>query len=310
MPQLSGQHHAGATVWRVSVTAGDAESAAAAAAAFETQCSAVSAFEAEPGGAWRVEGFAAARPERGPIEASLDLAWAGRAAAPPQPVIEKLPPRDWLAENQASFPPLRAGRYFIHASHWRGIPPAGATALVIDAATAFGSGEHATTRGCLLALDALARRARRRAVLDIGTGTGILAMAAAKTWRRKVVARDIDAEAVRVAARNATVNGVAALVDLRRAPGYRGLGRAPRFDLVFANIFARPLMAMAGDLARVLAPDGIAVLSGLIARQERAVLAPHRVRHLRLLRRIRLGDWHTLVLARDSSEPITPREDQ
>lgn len=310
VPHLSGQHHAGATVWRVSMTASDVESATVLAAALEAQCDAVSSFEAEPGDAWRVEGFAVVRPERGPIEASLDLAWAGRAGAPPQLVIEKLAPRDWLAENQASFPPLRAGRYFIHASHWRGTPPAGAITLVIDAATAFGSGEHATTRSCLIALDALARRGRRRAVLDVGTGTGILAMAAAKTWRGRVVARDIDAESVRVAARNAAANGVAALIDLCRAPGYRGLGATPRFNLVFANILARPLMAMAGDLARVLAPGGIAVLSGLIARQERAVLAPHRVRHLRLLRRIRLGDWHTLVLARDSSEPTTPREDQ
>jgi ribosomal protein L11 methyltransferase len=306
---LSGRHHPGASVWRVAASVADAEAAAAATAAFQTQCGAVSAFELVPGGAWQVEGFAAAVPERGLLEASLALAWAGRAEAPPVPVIERLPPRDWLAENQASFAPLGAGRYFIHGSHWRGTPPAGAFALVIDAATAFGSGEHQTTQGCLLALDALARKGRRRAVLDIGTGTGILAMAAAKTWRRPVRARDIDAEAVRVAARNAAVNSVAAFVDLRRADGYRGLGEDGRFDLVFANILARPLIRMAGDLARALAPGGVAVLSGLIARQERAVLAAHRLRHLRLVRRIRLGDWHTLVLTRDNSVSLL-REDQ
>jgi ribosomal protein L11 methyltransferase len=106
------------------------------------------------------------------------------------------------------------------------------------------------------------------------------------------------------------VNGVAGLMDLRRAAGYRGLGRLPRFDLVFANILARPLMLMAGDLARVLAPGGVAVLSGLLARQERAVLAAHRARRLTLRRRIRLSGWHTLVLARDHSGSPHLREDQ
>jgi ribosomal protein L11 methyltransferase len=291
------------------VTVADAAGAEAAAAAFGTACGAVSAFEAADGG-WRVEGFATAAPERALIEANLALAWTGRGDLPPDLVIERVPPRDWLAENQASFPPLRAGRYFIRGSHHRGPAPAGAIALVIDAATAFGSGEHATTRGCLLALDALARRRRFARVLDMGTGTGILAMAAAKTWRRRVTARDIDAEAVRVAARNAAVNGVGALIDLRRSAGYRGLGRAGRFDLVFANILARPLMLMAGDLARALAPGGVAVLSGLLARQERAILAAHRARGLRLLRRFPLSGWHTLLLGRGYSDPSPLREDQ
>lgn len=308
--RVSGRHHPGTGVWRIAATVADAGAAEAAVAAFETHCGAVSAFELESGGAWLVEGFAAAPPQRGLVEASLALAWTGRDGAPPAPAIERMPERDWLAENQASFPPLRAGRYFIHASHWKGRIPAGTVQLVIDAATAFGSGEHATTRGCLLALDALARRGRRRAVLDMGTGTGILAMAAAKTWRRRVAARDIDAEAVRVAARNAAVNGVGALVDLRRSVGYRGLGRAAGFDLVFANILARPLMLMAGDLARALAPGGVAVLSGLLARQERAVLAAHRARGLRLLRRFPLSGWHTLLLGRGPHDPSPLREDQ
>jgi ribosomal protein L11 methyltransferase len=266
--------------------------------ALGTVCGAVSAFEAPEGG-WRVEGFATASPERALLEASLALAWAGREDAMGPLVIERLPPRDWLAENQASFPPLRAGRYFIHGSHYCGPVPAGAIALVIDAATAFGSGEHATTRGCLLALDALARRRRFARVLDMGTGTGILAMAAAKTWRLRVTARDIDAEAVRVAAHNAAVNGVAALIDARRANGYQGLGRARQFDVIFANILSRPLALMAPALARALAPGGVAVLSGLLARQERTVLAAHRAQRLALRHRFRLSGWHTLVLARD-----------
>ena len=256
-----------------------------------------------------MEGFATAAPERALLETALALAWVDRDDALPALGVERVPPRDWLAENQASFPPLRAGRYFIRGSHHRGAAPAGAVVLVIDAATAFGSGEHATTRGCLLALDALARRRRFARVLDMGTGTGILAMAAAKTWRRRVVARDIDAEAVRVTAHNAAVNGVASLLDLRRSEGYRGLGHSRRFDLVFANILARPLALMAPALARALAPGGVAVLSGLLARQERAVLAAHRAQRLTLRRRLRLSGWHTLVLARDHAALPSQREE-
>jgi len=263
-------------------------------------CGAVSAFESAPDGAWRVEGFAAERPERALIEAALALAWAERGGEPPAPVIERVAERDWLAENQASFPPLSAGRYFIHGSHHRGRVPAGRLGLRIDAATAFGTGEHATTEGCLIALDRLARHGRRRRVLDMGAGTGILAIAAAKTWRRRVRARDIDAEAVRVTWRNAAVNGVAALIDVRRGDGYRDrlLRRAAPFDLVFANILARPLMLMAKDLARALKPGGTAVLSGLLARQEAAVLAAHRAQGMTLRRRIAISGWHTLVLRR------------
>jgi ribosomal protein L11 methyltransferase len=293
------RHESGA-VWRVAVDAPDADAAEGAAAAIGTVCGAVSAFESSAGGAWRVEGFAAERPERAMIEAALALAWAARHGEPPALTLERVAERDWLGENQASFPPLAAGRYFIHGSHHRERVPAGRVALIIDAATAFGTGEHATTQGCLLALDRLARQGRRRRVLDMGTGTGILAIAAAKTWRRPVMARDIDAEAVRVTARNAAVNGVAALVDVRRSDGYRDrrLRRAGRFDLVLANILARPLALMAKDLARALKPGGTAVLSGLLARQEAAVLAAHRAQGLTLRRRIAIAGWHTLVLRR------------
>jgi ribosomal protein L11 methyltransferase len=292
-------HHPGASVWRLALTAPDADAADAAAAALATGCGAVSAFEASPGGAWSVEGYATAPPPPGLVEAALALAWAGRTGEPPALVIERVAERDWLSENQASFPPLAAGRYFIHGSHHRERVPAGRVGLRIDAATAFGTGEHATTEGCLLALDRLAPQGRRRRVLDMGTGTGILAIAAAKTWRRKVWARDIDAEAVRVTWRNAAANGVAALVDARRSDGYRDrrLRRAGRFDLVLANILARPLMLMAPALARALKPGGVAVLSGLLARQEAAVLAAHRAQGLTLRRRIAIDGWHTLILA-------------
>ncbi len=285
-------------LWRVALAAPEATSAEAAAAAFDAALGTVSAFELEPGGAWQIEAMCPTRPDRATLEIMLALAWP--AGEPPALVIERVAQRDWLAENRAGFPPIAVGRYFIHGSHETRPVPAGRIGLVIDATTAFGTGEHATTQGCLVALDGLARRRRFRHVLDMGTGTGILAFAAAKTWRHTVEARDIDPEAVRVARRNARANHVAALVRVDRAASYRdrALKRAAPFDLVFANILARPLMALALGLGGALAPGGIAILSGLLARQEKSVLAAHRRRGMRLVRRVAIGGWHTLVLAR------------
>ena len=148
---------------------------------------------------------------------------------------------------------------------------------MLDAATAFGTGEHPSTRGCLLALEALAQRQPIRHPLDIGTGTGILAIAAAKLLRRRVLASDIDAGSVFVARHNVSHNSVAKLVRVERAVGYRDRAlRRNGYDLILANILARPLAFMAADLARHLAPGGRAVLSGLLRRQEAIVLAPHR----------------------------------
>lgn len=308
---MRGEHAKGAELWQVTVAVPDAAAAAAVMPALETACVAVSAFEATPEPGWRVEGLAAARPDRALLEALCELAWRGPAAgvpaAGPEMRIERLRRRDWVRENQASFSPVRVGRYLIHGSHWRkGLPP-GRIALLVDAATAFGTGEHATTRGCLLALDRLARAGRPRRILDMGTGTGILALAAARTWHRRVWARDNDREAARVAALNAARNGVAGLVEARHGAGYgdRGLRRAAPFDLILANILARPLATMAPALARMLAPGGVAILSGLLARQEPLVLASHRARRLRLARRLAIDGWSTLVLVRERS-PLRP----
>jgi ribosomal protein L11 methyltransferase len=289
-------------LWRVALAAPDAAAAAAIAEAFG-EFDAVSFFEERSGGPWRVEGFAREKPARAPLLARLALAWLGIAGAVPEPCWEKLPRQDWLGINQASFPPLRAGRFFIHGSHFHGRVPTGCIALEIDAATAFGTGEHATTRGCLRALDGMVPGAGVPRILDMGTGTGILALAAAKRWRRRVVARDIDPEAVRVAAHNARRNGVAALIDVSRSGGYRerGLVRRQPYDLILANILARPLERMARDLGRALAPGGVAVLSGLLASQENGVLAAHRRARLHLKQRIVIDGWSTLVIGRGRS---------
>ncbi len=237
---------------------------------------AVSAFETAPE-EWRVEAYRQSPLPNPELGAQLALAAAAAGGTLAEFGEESLPARDWLAENQLSFPPLRVGRFFIYGSHHDGKVPAGAIGIAMDAATAFGTGEHPSTRGCLLALERLARRRRFHRPLDIGTGTGILSIAAAKLLHRKVLAGDIDPRAICVARHNAARNGVSGLVQSRAAPGYRDrLIRRSRYDLVLSNILARPLAVMAADLARRLAPGGFAMLSGLLRRQEPIVLAPHR----------------------------------
>lgn len=204
----------------------------------------------------------------------------------------------WLARSYASFPEQRVGRRFaLRGSHLRGPTVPGRITLVLDAGAAFGSGEHGSTRGCLRALEALAPRRPRR-VLDLGTGSGVLAMAAARLWHRRVLAADVDPWAVRVAAANARQNRLAPLLRCVRANGWQGpvvRGGGP-YDLVLANILARPLCAMARDLARHLAPGGRVVLAGLLAGQARAVLAAHRRGGLALVARLAEGPWTTLIL--------------
>jgi ribosomal protein L11 methyltransferase len=254
-----------------------------------------SAFETAPE-VWRFEAYPSVPRLTPELTARLSLAAAAAGGALVALAEIPLPERDWLLENRLAFPPLEIGRFFVHGSHHRGVP-AGILGIAVDATAAFGTGEHPSTRGCLLALDALARRRRFRRPLDIGTGTGILAIAAAKALRRPVVARDIDPGAVAIARRNIARNGVAGLVRVGRAPGYRGRElRHKRHDLVFANILAGPLGLLAADLARRLGPGGRAVLSGLLRRQEPIVLAPHRGCGIVLERRLVVDGWSTLIL--------------
>ena len=187
----------------------------------------------------------------------------------------------------------------MHGSHWSGPAPPGAVPLEIDAATAFGPGEHPSTRGCLLALDRLARRRRFGRPLDIGTGSGVLAIAAAKLLHCGVLASDIDCAAARVAAHHVRRNGLRGRVRVICTPGYRARAvRRARYDLIFANILARPLTLMARDLRQVLAPGGVAILAGLLRRQEPMVLAAHRMQGVALAERLVIDGWSTLVLRR------------
>lgn len=291
-----------------------ADAAIAVASVLDAVAGAVAAFETRPGdgGAaalWRVEAYPQAPVLDPDLEVRLALAAAGAGGRLLSVREERLPERDWLSENRRAFPPLRIGRFFVHGSHWRGRAPPGTIEIEIDAATAFGTGEHPSTRGCLLALDALARRRRYARPLDIGTGSGILAIAAAKGLHRRVLASDIDCGAVRVARHHARRNGLGGRAQFVCAAGYRSRAvRRDRYDLVLANILARPLASMARDLRSALLPGGVAVLAGLLRRQEPLVLAAHRAQGLMLERRVSIEGWSTLILR--SGRPAIHSGDQ
>jgi ribosomal protein L11 methyltransferase len=255
-----------------------------------------------PDGGWEVQAIATARPPA----ASLDLALAVAAAAAgvPVPVAEIAPlaDRDWVADGLRQLPAVRIGCFFVYGRHVRVPVPPGRIGLVIDAGLAFGSGHHASTLGCLAALSSL-RGAPIARALDVGCGSGILAIAAARALRIPVLACDIDPAAVAETIGNARRNGVAPLVRCTCANGYAApLVRSQRpFDLIFANILVRPLARLAPALAAHLAPRGRAVLAGFLERDAARVLAAHRAHGLRLERTVVLDGWATLVLAKPSN---------
>lgn len=214
--------------------------------------------------------------------------------------IAALPDVDWVRRSLEGLAPVVAGRFFLYGSHDRARRRAGGISLEIDAGTAFGTGHHGTTSGCLLALDCILKRSAPRRILDVGCGTGVLAIAAARALHRSVTASDIDPEAIHVTRANARNNGAAALLAAITAPGlkHRRIAQAAPYDLIFANILARPLISLAGDLTRSLAPGGTLILSGLTLDQEQAVRAAYRNRGLIPLNPIRLGNWATLAFAK------------
>jgi ribosomal protein L11 methyltransferase len=248
---------------------------------------------------WVVTALYRAAPDAGALGAGLALVAAANGLPEPALDIAPLPPADWLAEAYAGFPARHIGRFFVHGSHVAA-PSGGTIPLHIDAATAFGSGEHATTEGCLLAIADLARRgARVRHVLDMGTGSGILAIGVAKLFRTaRIAAVDIDEESARVATLNAQLNGVGGRIRAVQGNGYLSplAARGPRFDVIVSNILARPLIRMAPSLHHRLAHGGTAILAGLLSRQEAAVLGAHKAVGLRLVGRKRIGEWTTLIL--------------
>jgi ribosomal protein L11 methyltransferase len=228
---------------------------------------------------------------------------AGRALQ-----FARIAAKDWVGESLRGLKPVAAGRFVVHGAHDRALVPPNKIGIEIEAGLAFGTGHHGTTRGCLLALDTLCKPSSRRQgrippfsprrVLDIGTGSGVLAIAAARALRRPILATDIDADAVRIARDNALLNRAAPTIHVCRANGVAtpAIRRRAPFDLAFANILLGPLQRLAAPLSRLIAPGGRVVLSGVLASQAKAALAAYH--QLTLERRIVIDGWTTLVLKR------------
>ena len=266
--------------------------------AFEARDTAVAAFE--EAGAWAVEIYFERPPDEDAVRTLVDDL-AGDAVRE-RVVFTTVAARDWVTQSLQELAPVAAGRFVVHGAHHRHRIPPNRIGVEIEAALAFGTGHHGTTRGCLMALDRILNRRQPRCILDVGSGTGVLAIAAALATRRPVLAGDIDPVSVGVARDNARLNGVGTLIEIIQANGLsdrRMRARAP-FDLVFANILLDPLKQLARPIRRLAAPGAHIVVSGLLLGHANAALAAYRTLGLALERRIPLDGWVTLILSRPS----------
>ncbi len=277
---------------------------------------AVSLFE-DGSNAWRIDAYYSEYPGHSAILASLESVLGCK---PPQfeaaPVID----RNWVAISQAALPPVKAGRFTIHGSHDNDNVARGPNSILIDAGEAFGTAHHPTTLGCLRAIDRLSQAHAHRRILDLGCGSGILTIAAARAWPccDEITASDIDAQSVVVASQNANYNGVTGARGLRtskpririmRADGITvpQLAKENYFDLVIANILADPLIRLARTISNVTAPGGNVILSGLLTPQAAPVIAAYRAAGMIVKDHRQIGEWSTLSLSKRSSQQHADR---
>ncbi|MBY6140932.1 50S ribosomal protein L11 methyltransferase [Leisingera daeponensis] len=254
----------------------------------------IGVFEMEDGsGLWEVGGYFTEAPD----QAGLALLAALHGAKPF--VVSEVPETDWVAHVRRELAPVEAGRFFVYGSHDADKLPAGKIPLLIEAAMAFGTGHHGTTLGCLKALDHLLDQGfEGKKVADIGCGTAVLAMAAARVWEGAILASDIDEVAVEVAEANLKANGMEGQVACLEAAGFDHpelQAQAP-YDLIFANILKGPLVALAPDLTANLRPGGYAILSGILNEQADDVVSVYAQNGANLARRDEIGEWTTLLL--------------
>lgn len=274
-------------------------------AALEPFASALSSFEIPPGDFWMVEAITEGEPDLAAMQAAVNEMAAIMDAGAVTLDSAPLQSADWVVMSQGKSPPVRAGRFYLHGTHDRGTAPFHMIAFEINAGLAFGTGQHATTKGCLQAIDRLKRQGKGvRHALDVGCGTGVLAMAMRSVWKSpvttKILASDIDAIAVATTRQNLIDNQWRWKVHAYTANGLgHGVIRRNRpYDVITANILADPLCAMAKDMVRLLAPKGVAVLSGLLAKQQRQVLNIYRQHGMIPQFIITDGDWRILTLVK------------
>jgi ribosomal protein L11 methyltransferase len=263
---------------------------------FEAQA-AIAAFEG-PDGRWGIAMHFAEAPDQSSIRELVGVA-AGHEVAR-DISFDTVEAKDWVKATLEELVPVRAGRFIVHGRHDRAKVAANKLGIEIEAALAFGTGHHGTTRGCLMLLNQVLKAHVPRRVLDLGTGTGVLAIAAAKALHRRVLASDIDPLSVQVARDNARLNQVGHLVESIRATGFSApqFAATGPFDLVLANILANPLRQLATPMSRHLASSALVVLSGLLPHQAQSVIAAYRGRGLMLVRHIQIEGWSSLLMRR------------
>jgi ribosomal protein L11 methyltransferase len=265
---------------------------------FDNNDAAVAAFETA-GGRWDITVHFSTAPDEAAV---CDLvALASDRATADSVTFAPVEDKDWVRASLDALAPVEAGRFVIHGSHDRDRIASNKTAIEIEAALAFGTGHHGTTRGCLLLLDEMLRRSRPARILDLGTGTGVLAIAAAKASRRKILASDIDRRSVEAARENARLNRSGPCIEVVFARGFAAPAFRARkpFDLVLANILANPLKALALPMRQHLAPGATVILSGLLPAQANGVIAAYRAVGLVLVRRLEQEGWTSLLLRLD-----------
>jgi ribosomal protein L11 methyltransferase len=248
--------------------------------------------EDEDKGVWRIDAFPTTDEERDGFTVLL------KDYPTLQVTVDALADADWLAMALSGLPPVRAGRFFVYGVHDRGRAPVNTVNLRIEAGAAFGTGHHGTTVGCLIAYDRLRKAKRFPKVLDVGAGTGVLAIAAARTGSRVAVGTDIDPVSVRISRENAKVNAVPARFVHAAGLQHPTVRAGAPYDLVFANILARPLATLASPIKGALKPGGLVILSGLLRTQERYVRAAYRSRGFSVVSRLHRDAWATLVMRR------------
>lgn len=290
-------------LWRIEVAA-TSQSVNAFEQALDPFCEAISWFVTDTDGHWRIEGFTQVKPQGAALAAALSVVAGEFSIAVPEVTVIPVVSRDWVVESLRMFPPINAGRFFIYGTHYDTALPNGRIPICLNPGRAFGSGEHASTMGCLLALSDFAGKRKFIKPLDMGCGSGILSIAMAKTWRLPVLAMDVDINAVLVARENARRNGVMALVRTGQGNAYQSplVRKNGPYDLIVSNILANPLCNMAKQLSQNLRTPaqggGIVILGGFLEADANRVYAAHYRHGLRLLRSYRIDGWRTLVLRR------------